>query len=407
MTRHPLDHPDPREHPQAVHTTDEHDREADLLATDQAWQNMQSLLNKETPHPNWEKWSDPSFKSETDKISVTLSNPRGMNTNMTPIKPNDHLEPNRQEVTTTKSAARRSKKSPIRRRWVTGIAACAVAGVVIATPFGNNALASLLGQFRMQEITSVNDKDLDQMFNHYKESGVSEEDMNRFGAFTDSTGKLEGTYLPKKAAELLGYTDMSKIIKDKDLQVSVQASRTQVLRMNVDEINKAIQQLGGNTLLPESMNQKPITITLPESISYPILSERSISDGDPSGMLTQTGLPKVEFDPSINTEEVFHAIMNMPFLPESVKSMLQKEKILTGELPLPVISNSPTEKVTVDGVPVVIETRSYENQDGDKITKYTNYSAYWTKDNQLFMLDGDIFDSREAVIKQAKELIQP
>ncbi|WP_046225645.1 hypothetical protein [Paenibacillus dauci] len=405
MTRHPLDHPDQREYPQANHTAEEHDQDAERHATDQAWQNMQALLTKEIPHPNWEKWSDPSFKSKPDKASANLSNPRGMNAIMNPIKPNDQQEPQRQESPATKSSARRNKMNPVRRRWVTGIAACVVAGVVITTPFGNNALAALLGQFRMQEITTVNDNDLDQMFDRYKESGMTDENMNRFGTFTDTTGKVEGLYYPKKAAEMLGYTDLSKMITEKDLRVGVHPSRTSTVRMNIDEVNKAIQQLGGDTLLPESMNQKPISIKIPESITYPLSPEDSSTDEN-TGLLTQMGLPSVEFDPSINTEEAFNAIMNLPFLPESVKTMLQKEKVLKGELPLPVISNARIEKVTIGGIPVIIGTQNYDNQDGDNVTNYTNYTAYWIKDNQLFMLDGDIFYSREALIKKAEELIK-
>ncbi|WP_458119876.1 hypothetical protein [Paenibacillus sp. Z6-24] len=313
---------------------------------------------------------------------------------------NHHQEPNRQEIPAAKSAKNRKKMNPARRRWVTGIAACAIAGVVITTPFGNNALASLLNQFRMQEVTAVNDKDLDQMFSHYKESGVTEGDMNRFGSFTDSAGKIEGTYSAKKATDMLGYSYIAAAVEDKDSKVTIDSSKTQTLRMNVHEVNKAIEQLGGDTLLPESMDQKPITLTMPETVMYPLGKD------DNGGMLYQSGLPEIKFDSSINTEEAFKAIVNLPFLPNNVKGMLQKEKVLTGELPLPVVSNYPTERVTIDGVPVIIEARTYTIQDGTELTEQPEYTAYWTKDNQLFTMEGQMFDTREKMIDQVEELIQ-
>lgn len=401
MTRHPLDPTDQREHPQEMNTAADPSREDSLPSTDSAWQKMQSLLEKETPHPNWEKWSDPAFQIKTNQAPYSISNLKGMNTTMNSNSSNNHQEPTRQEVPAAKSARNRKKANPARRRWVTGIAACAIAGVVITTPFGNNALASLLNQFRMQELTAVNDQDLDQMFSHYKESGVTEDDINRFGSFTDSSGKIEGAYPAKKAADMLGYTYMASLVENENSTVSIDHSNTQTLRMNVNEVNKAIQQLGGTTLLPESMNQKPITIHMPETILYPI------SEGnDKYGMLYQSGLPKVTFDPSINTEEAFTALLNLPFLPDSVKTTLQKEKLLTGELPLPVVSNTPAERVMVDGVPVIITANEYENKIEGKQTSWTEYTAYWTKDNQMFTLYGETYDSQDKMIHKVKELIQ-
>ncbi|WP_411345408.1 hypothetical protein ACE3MZ_05135 [Paenibacillus sp. WLX1005] len=398
MTRHPVqgnnDHADRHEHPQRPIDTTTPNSAADQTETDAAWMKMQTLLAAETPHPSWQAWAERDHAVSASATSVpetaTTSTPKGLNmmNHPSPAAPEQH---NR-----TKSRRFSSKA----RKWTTGIAACVVAGAVLATPFGNNALASLLNQFRMQELTAVNDEGISDMLTQYQQKGVTSEDINRFGVFSSSNGSYEGEHTADEATSKLGYSSIPKsALSPEQNRVYVNPSHTETYKLNTEAVNSAITRLGGTMLLPEEMNGKLITLTMPATISY------TLEQNDDVWMnLDQMDVPNVTFDEGVDAARVFETISNLPLMPQDVKDMLQKEKILKGELPLPILSNAPSERVQVNNIPVVIQTQQYG--DVDMNTAQTEYSAYWIKDGELFTLRGNdkAFTGSSDVAAKVKEL---
>jgi len=294
---------------------------------------------------------------------------------------------------TESTVKRRRKMSSTRKRWTTGVAACVLVGAVIATPFGNNAMAALLDQFRVQTLTTVDSEQLSDMFDQYRSENKLGEMESRFGTFSSTYGNIEGSFSPSKAAELLNYTEVKDFSQDDEEKVQIQSSRTETLNMNVDEVNKAIQSLGGKELLPQSLNNTPITVHFPETIYYPIFKDEQMAS------LSQTKVPTVQFDASVSTDEVFKAIADLPFLPQSLKDGLQSDKIINGSLPLPVESSGKTERVTIAGEPVLISTYTVNDKIG--------YYGTWIHNGELFTLDGsDIYNTYESFTKEIEKLIQ-
>lgn len=363
-------------------------------ATDEAWKKLKSRLVNETPHPNWQQWAN---KPHLFQIDDPSSQPQQSQRSVIAMKKSNEEQSHTSSTETEPTVKRRRKMSSARKRWTTGVAACVLAGAVIATPFGNNAMAALLDQFRVQTLTTVDDEQLSDMFDQYRSKGDLGESENRFGAFTSTYGKVEGDFSPSKAAKLLNYTLIKEASKDDERTAYVRSSRTETLNMNVDEINKAIQSLGGTDLLPQSLNNTPIIMHFPETIEYTMTTE------DRYAMLTQTKVPTVQFDASVSTDEVFKAISNLPFLPQSLKDGLQSDKIIDGSLPLPVVSDGTNERVTIAGVPVLVTTYTYNDNTAA-------YSATWIHNGELFTFELNSADksnnTKETFIKEIEKLIQ-
>ncbi|WCT56876.1 hypothetical protein PQ456_04960 [Paenibacillus kyungheensis] len=360
-------------------------------ATDEAWAKLKSQLVNETPHSNWEKWANEPHLFQIDDPS---SQPQQSQRSAITMKKSNEEQSYTSSTETEPTVKRRRKMSSARKRWTTGIAACVVAGAVIATPFGNNAMAALLDQFRVQTLTAVDSQQLSDMFDQYKSKNELGEMESRFGTFNSTYGKLEGEFSPSKAAALLNYTLMKEAAQDDKESVQVQSSRTETLIMNVDEVNKAIQSLGGKELLPQSLNNTPITMYFPESIYYTMFKGEDIAS------LTQTKVPTVQFDASVSTDEVFKAIADLPFLPQSLKDSLQSDKIINGSLPLPIESGGKTERVTIAGEPVLISV--YTDNENP-----TSYSGTWIHNGELFTLDGgSAYTTYESFTKEIEKLIQ-
>lgn len=371
--------------PNAVQPTEPEDSSN---ATDEAWKKLQHRLVTETPHPKWQQWANkPQLFQIDDPSSPLQETQRSVFT----MKTSNQEQPN--TSSTEPTVKRRRKMSSIRKRWTTGVAACVLVGAVIATPFGNNAMAALLDQFRAQTLTTVDSEQLSDMFDQYRSENNLGEQENRFGTFNSTYGNIEGSFSPSKAAELLNYTEVKDFSQDDEEKAQIESSRTETLNMNVDEVNKAIQSLGGKELLPQSLNNTPIAIHFPETIHYYIFKDEQMAS------LSQTKVPTVQFDASVSTDEVFKAIADLPFLPQSLKDGLQSDKIINGSLPLPVESSGKTERVTIAGEPVLISTYTVNDKIG--------YYGTWIHNGELFTLDGaEIYNTYESFTKEIEKLIQ-
>lgn len=373
--------------PNAIQPTESTDSSS---ATDKAWAKIKSQLVNETPHSNWEKWANEPHLFQIDDLS---SQPQQSQRSVITMKKSNEEQSYTSSTETEPTVKRRRKMSSARKRWTTGIAACVVAGAVIATPFGNNAMAALLDQFRVQTLTTVDSEQLSDMFDQYRSENKLGEQENRFGTFSSTYGNIEGDFSPSKAAELLNYTVVKDFSQDDKDLAQIESSRTETLNMNVDEVNKAIQSLGGKELLPQSLNNTPITMHFPETIHYHIIK------GEEMASLSQTKVPTVQFDASVSTDEVFKAIADLPFLPQSLKDGLQSDKIINGSLPLPVESVGKTERATIAGEPVLISTYTVNDEIG--------YYGTWIHNGELFTLDGaDIYNTKETFTKEIEKLIQ-
>lgn len=354
--------------------------------TDEAWNRFQAKLAEEHIHPTWATWT--AAQNNNDQHMNTALDQQG---NFEAVV--DHSD-NLAISTTNPKSMLDKKRKPMKRtrKWAWFAAACCILGAVIVTPAGNKALAAIFNQFKVQNVATVNESDIRNIFNQMTENGEVNENMNLFGDFKHTNGTLQGEFTPKEAVERLGYP-LLPIIKDNQItKVYISPSQSMTFSLHVDEVNKVMQKLGASKLLPTSVDGKPISLEIPEQVNY------YLSEGEKWANLSQLNVPKVTVDPSISVEEALEAILNFPLLPDYLKESLQQSRILSGDIPMPIITNDKTTKTTVQGTEVIVQD---ESEGG-----YTNYRGTWVKDGQLYMFNGgNMFATQDAFRDKLKELI--
>jgi len=365
-------------------------QDKDRQKTDEAWAKLQSKLSTESVNPDWALWGQKiqTISEELNSMGNNASAPNS-GTASEPI-----FEQEKIKVTNNK-AGRRSqcKRMTRRRKWSVVAASVAVFTIVLATPIGNTAMASILNQFRMQEVTVVDEGDLNNIFNQVSENGTVGEAMNKFGTFTNTTGAYHGELPVEKLQETLGYAPPNSSLLANVKTAYVRNSSEVTMNLNIEEVNKTMKRLGAEHLLPESIDGKPITFHIPEIVNYDLSS-----DNEKWANLSQMNTPVLTVDPSIKVEEALEAVIHFPLLPDYLKTSLQQSSVLSGEIPMPLIKGDRAEQITVNGTSVIVNQYDYSQGPA--------FSAVWVQKGQLYELNGgSVYTSREQFLEILQELI--
>ncbi|WP_339224811.1 hypothetical protein [Paenibacillus sp. FSL H8-0332] len=361
--------------------------------TDEAWAKLQEKLGDEPVNPVWATWG----KQETPLEEQTVKADRSDRTEpeadvvLQAAKADDHAAA--EPVQNTGRKSRRPMMSRT-RKWAAAAAGVAIFAAILATPVGNTAMAALLNQFKMQEATVVEEGDLRDMFYQITENGNGNiaQSLEAFGDVSISNGEMKENVPLKDIQGLLGYAPLKGSIMDSVKFVQVSGSHDITLNLKVEEVNKALKRLGSNNLLPTSVDGKPITLHIPEQVNYDLGSDQHW------GALSQMNTPVVTVDPSVDLDEAVDAVVNFPLIPDNLRNSLQKSRILSGDLPMPLIKGSHDEQITVAGTPVILTEMKYSNGN--------SYTAVWVQKGQFLQLSGgDLYPEREQFIQKVQELI--
>ncbi|ANE47678.1 hypothetical protein SY83_16875 [Paenibacillus swuensis] len=351
-----------------------------MKTTDQAWKEMQEKLKDAKRHEQWQQWD-----SGVHVKQATSDGERAALTNSSSSQVQSEVA-----LKTNPVIGRKRVKYP---KWVSGVVAASVVAVVLATPVGNSALASILGQFRMEQITTVDEQDAKVLFESFFPDGESREAVNAFGTFSRESGKRQGEFDAKSISDVLGRT----IVVPSDFKqekVYVNASDRLTFKVNVDEVNKSMRKLGATELFPSSLDQKTITIEMGESVHMNLSNE----DGKSWSNLTQQPVPKVIVDSSVELQEALDAIVSLPMLPTNLKTTLLSSNFLNdGSAPLPLITDAQTSKIQVGSTNVLLQERKHSSD--------LQYDAIWIHNGQLFSLSGNVFKNQQEIEAKISELI--
>ncbi|ASA21329.1 hypothetical protein [Paenibacillus donghaensis] len=368
------------------------DKDKEKEQTDLAWFKLQAALAEEPENIKWAAWGQNTQRSSAAEGQISQDNAAII---ITAEPAQASVQPTAATISITATGARRRRKMSRRSKWATAAAGVAVFAAILATPVGNTAMAAILNQFRMQEVTVVDESDLRNIFDQVNggKPGNVNEMMNKFGSFSDSYGLIGGKVLPSQVKEKLGYSPPSGIELREDVSAYINFSRELTMRFKIDEVNDMMKRLGATELLPQSVDDKPITLHIPETVSYELST-----DQDHWASLSQMNTPTVHVDPSIEVEEALAAVVEFPLLPDYMKTSLQQSRILSGEIPMPLVTDADSERISVNGTPVILQARDY--------SEGMIYSATWSKDGQIFSLEGGtVYPDKEKFMAQLQELI--
>ncbi|MEK3835602.1 hypothetical protein [Paenibacillus sp. FSL R7-0128] len=362
-------------------------------STDEAWAKLQEKLEDEPVNPVWATWGKQETPIEEQAVKADRS---------------DRTEPEADVVLQAAKADNLAAAEPMQntgrksrrpmmsrsRKWAAAAAGVAIFAAILATPVGNTAMAALLNQFKMQEATVVEEGDLRDMFYQIIQNGNGniEQSLEAFGDISITNGEMKENVPLKDIQGLLGYEPLKGSVMDSVKFVQVSGSHDITLNLKVDEVNKALKRLGSDKLLPASVDGKPITLHIPEQVNYDLGSDQHW------GALSQMNTPVVTVDPSVDLDEAIDAVVNFPLIPDNLRSSLQKSRILSGDLPMPLIKGNHDEQITVAGTPVILTEMKFSNGN--------SYTAVWVQKGQLLQLSGgDIYPEREQFIQKVQELI--
>ncbi|CAM4021632.1 hypothetical protein [Saccharibacillus endophyticus] len=339
----------------------EHDEQA---LANQAWEKMQARLREEPVNPAWATW-------EERKATLHGTNKEEENS-MNNDKPGISAAEDQPSVLNgqpslpfTPQASKKKRKRAVRF----AVAAAAAAVIVTAvTPAGNNALASILNTFTMQDTVVVQEDEMSNMMQMVYNANDHYESINAYGSFASTA---EGHFDPEMTAEQiraeLGFEPISGPGGDTGRLSASIGSKTE-MKLNVQEMNETLKKLGADHLFPAEADGKAITMTRPAAVIY------NFGDDEAEwAVLNQSEMPTVEFDPSFPVEETMNAVINFPYLPQDLRTSLQKAAVSSGRLPLPMYANGKAQSFEVDGVNV-----TYTFNDS-----YSR-NAFWIKNDQLF-----------------------
>jgi len=359
---------------------------------DDAWNKLASRLANLTPHPHWEAWERERPAVDGPVLSQGAADEK-------PASAAETVSRERPRSVRIRALLFRPDVRRLARRFAfAAVCGCAIAWAI--TPAGSDALAALLQKFRMQEPTIVREQDLEQLFRTMFPDGSTREAVNRLGTFSRTTGESRGAVTLKEAERLLGVDLPEPTGFDVQTdRVYLSPAETLTFRLHVDEINRVLRRLGAKTLLPESVDDKPIRLEIGESVS---INWKELAEGRRESwyMLLVQPIPTVDVDPSVPVEEAWKAVVQFPLLPDELRRSLQKTALSEGRAPLPLVTRGDVEKIDVDGVELWIESNPLQSEHGEN----RDYNVFWIRDGHLFMLDGGL-PSKDDMVAKARELI--
>lgn len=381
-----------------------------------AWARLEQRLQAEKASPMWEKWEAELVRSCEEQNTLTggqrvISIEEQVNRqgNSVPLGRAGHERgaaaivslPGGETAEPAPSAAK--PKAP--RRWLKrhagkAMAACAAAvlAVVIATPSANEALAAWLNQFRMDDVMVVQEDDLESLWSSFSFRGEeTRESINRFGTFENKPTGEPKTISLMQAEEELGFAIPDIKLSDKQLvEASSFGAQVLSLKLNVEEVNKAMRKLGADKLLPASVDGKEIKMNTGSGISVSYRQENG--DGTEKSVgVHYNQSPSIQVDPSVDMKEAYEALIRFPALPEHLRNDLQQAVDLEeGKIPLPLLSNERVEKLTIEGTNVYLE--SYDE------SRYT--SVIWLQDGDVVSAGFSGFEDRSEIEAILTELVR-
>ncbi|WP_454192360.1 hypothetical protein [Paenibacillus sp. Marseille-Q7038] len=373
---------------------------------DDAWQKLTSKLQKEEMSPKWAAWASSQLDmKKSDEIEIDQVNQAATKVikgEMREMQVNDE-----QQNLVTRNQDSKPKRKKARRhpakKWISIATAAAIAGVMVATPIGDKALAAILNQFRMEEVTSVDEGALMDFMSTISEGEDMGEFISKYGTFTNESG--EHIKSKNKTTEQIGEEIGLQPVADEYInpkKFGLGISQTITMKLDIPKVNATMKRLGADDLMPESLDGKVITFQIPESLYQTYQTD----DEKKRAILSQRKIPTINVDSSVAVEDAVKAVLNFPLLPDHLKTGIQAEQILQGKLPVPVVTDGSAEKVSVDGIPVILEKSTYNYYQPSGTEEVIYYTATWTKGDVLYHLEGDtLFDTKEKMIQEIKELM--
>ncbi|QHT59561.1 hypothetical protein GXP70_06070 [Paenibacillus lycopersici] len=290
-------------------------------------------------------------------------------------------------------AAKRQRR--LKRRWLSGAAAAAIAGVMLFSSWGQDVMASMINTFRVQhfESVSITESDLDGFRQALAEGtgDTRELDLRLYGEIEQSGGGTQRTVGSAEAEKLAGRP--LKMLPGADAEsIRYMPHQELTFKLHPKEINKLIKLLGGKTAFPNDIDNAPIRITTPDSFS---MNARSAKGASSSRQLVQLQAPTINVPDEVDVEQVRQAVLDLPMLPNDLRTKLSAIGDWRHTLPVPSMGGEDVKTLNIGGSDAIVTNSGYSR------------TVLWLQDDWMYMLSGSQTDypTEDAIIKEAEGLM--
>jgi len=282
------------------------------------------------------------------------------------------------------------------KKGMAAIAVGLVLAIFIAFPPARAVAEDFLQIFRVNrlETVEITAQDIEEMRNAL-ENAQGTVDLKEFGSLTASNVSYEAKDTTiEEAQKVLGF-ELKEVrhlpfdLKSKDYTM-IEPGEVK-FNLNVDKVNSFINSLGGTKLLPQELNGQEFTIEFGGSLTIVYFPADTSSNVI---ILNETSLPEVTVPEGINAEEVRESVLELPFIPEHLKTQLAAIDNWQETLPIPVPEDAQIKDTTINGKPAIFCPPTPEMD---------NSLVAWIEDGILYSLSGD-FQNEEEALKAAESV---
>lgn len=379
----------------------QNDQSLERIDTNHAWEAFKRKVSNESVPEFWTRAEPDSANTKLapDRVGSMQSDSDPDSAEQTGLHASQqhHLRTAHSAEETSLNRRRRNK---MLRKWIAGVAAATIVGTILFTPVGSNALASLLNTFRLQHLDTVpiTMGDLERLNQSLTEGSVdmTNFDLSQYGQVSQQGGGSIRTVTVAEATQLAGYP--LKMLPGQSAGttlVEIQPQLKLIFELHTTPINKLLSQLGGKSKLPASVDSRPIAIDIPTMIR---VSSGNVKEGSGSGKsLFQLQAPSLTVPDGVDVDQVRKAILELPLLPEDLRSKLEGIQDWRHTLPLPSLEgNGSSVQTSVSGREAVLS-----------LTRNSR-TLVWLDNGHVFRLSGSTIDYPDdnAILADAKEIIK-
>lgn len=301
--------------------------------TDKAWRIFEDMVRDEEVPAVW---------NQTGQEDLNRGEPTAYRKAQPPVTENEAGASESAENTSAMhSYARRLRKKRLYKLGTTAAAVLLIAGF-LTTGWGDRVMAAVMQTFRIQHIQTVqfsmDDFRSIETAIENGTGGTQNLSLEQFGTIQTQGGGQTQQLTVSQAEKNLGYPIKTLPgISAEQQQVELNPHRQITLKLHVDHINSLITGLGGKTLFPQSIDGQPIVVHIPNSMTV------QSTDTSERRVLNEMAAPSIQVPNGVNADQVRTAVLQLPFLPSSIRRQIEgiadwKDTLF---LPLPQKSGKP------------------------------------------------------------------
>lgn len=327
----------------------------------------------------------------------------------------ERLQPPAEVVPLT--APERPRESLIARiGW--GRAAAAAIAVLILGSFAfapvRSVAAGLLQVFRVQKVQTVtiSQQDLEQLSSVMEGGAGGHVDLKSYGeVWVEESKASTGEVTLAQAQAAVDFPVVLPTGLDGTPKITVQSGETIKFKLKVDAINETLKYYGSDRTFPASVDGKVFTVKIPPIVTatWPVAGAPAPSGGESPGdtiFLGQARSPELIVPDGVDAAQLRDVLLNLPFLPEGVRSQLASIDDWQHTLIIPDVGGTARD-ISLDGVPAVAMSpegaaRTARKKIGGPLPELA--TVIWNQDGVVRALGGAI--NEEKAISLAKTTLR-